>query len=210
MSKKRFDNLSTERKERLFDCAAEEFSAHGFEGASLNRILRQSGMSKSSLYYYFEDKSDLFVSLVERSIGFLLRELGDFDPQQLTAEDYWPAIEARARAATEVMNRRIWYVKLARMVIRMRGGPRGHERTARLYRAVERFVAGTIGRGQELGVVRSDLPMPLLVHSAMALGEALDTWLVGHWDEMSPDERVDMVSTNVKLIRRLLVPADEP
>ena len=206
MSKKRFENLPAERKARLFDSAAEEFAAHGYEGASLNRILRKSGMSKSSLYYYFDDKSDLFVSLVERSIGFLMRELGDFEPEALSAADYWPEIEARARAAAEVMNRNTWYVKLARMVIRMRGGPRGHARTARLYRAVERFVARTIRHGQGLGVVRGDLPLPLLVHSAMALGEALDTWLVGHWDEMSPGERLEMVSTNVNLIRRLLVP----
>jgi len=86
MSRARFDNLEPEKQNRLFDSAAEEFADHGYEGASLNRILERSGMSKSSLYYYFDDKADLFVSLTERSMAYLLKEIGGLDAAALTGD----------------------------------------------------------------------------------------------------------------------------
>ena len=64
MSPRRLDKLDDERKKRLFESAAEEFADKGYDGASLNRILKQSGMGKSSLYYYFDDKADLFTTLI--------------------------------------------------------------------------------------------------------------------------------------------------
>ncbi|HEX8725928.1 MAG TPA: helix-turn-helix domain-containing protein, partial [Gemmatimonadaceae bacterium] len=66
MVRERFDNLDPDKQERLFEAAADEFSDHGFEGASLNRIIDRAGMSKGSLYYYFNDKSDLYATVVER------------------------------------------------------------------------------------------------------------------------------------------------
>jgi AcrR family transcriptional regulator len=35
-------------------------------GASLNRILEQAGISKGSAYYYFDDKADVFLTVVQR------------------------------------------------------------------------------------------------------------------------------------------------
>jgi AcrR family transcriptional regulator len=206
MGRRRFDNLEAEKQNRLFDSAAEEFAARGYDGASLNRILERSGMSKSSLYYYFDDKADLFVSLTERSITYLLKEIGGFDPAALTAETYWDALEARARRALEISNKNEWYVKLGRMVIRLRGEPKGMAKTGRIYDAIRRFVGATLVRGQELGVVRSDLPQSLLIDSAMGLGEAMDRWMLINWDQMTAQARLELIRVNFGLMRRLLQP----
>jgi len=210
MSKKRFDNLDPERQARLFESAADEFSEHGFEGASLNRILKRSGMSKSSLYYYFEDKSDLFVSMTERSVSYVLRQIGGFDVQQLTAENFWDEIERHVRRALTLLNSNAWYVKLGRMVLRLRGQPKGLERTSRLYEAAERFTGSILARGQELGVVRTDLPPSLLISATMGLGEAIDTWMLLHWEEMTAEERLEQVTINLNLVRRLCEPETVP
>ena len=69
MSRSRFENLEPDKQQRLIDSAAEEFAAKGYDAASLNRILELAGMSKSSLYYYFDDKADLFTTLVDRSLA---------------------------------------------------------------------------------------------------------------------------------------------
>src|SRR5579884_931866 len=53
----RFDKMPREKRERLLHVAAQEFATHGFEGASLNRILEEAQLGKSSAYYYFEDKA---------------------------------------------------------------------------------------------------------------------------------------------------------
>ena len=186
------------------ESAAEEFGAHGYDGASLNRILDQSGMSKSSLYYYFEDKADLFATLIERSIAFLFKELGGFDPQTLTAETYWSDLEDLYRRTIAVMNRSVWYVKLGRLFYRLHGNPRENAPTGRLFQAARHWIGVILERGQTLGVVRTDLPMSLLVDCTMGLGEAIDRWVVAHWDDLDENQRLQMANDQIDLFRRLL------
>ncbi len=204
MARRRFENLEPDRQERLFDSAAQEFAERGYEGASLNKILERSGMSKSSLYYYFDDKADLFMSLTERSVAFLLREIGGLDLEALTPDNFWEVLEGRARRVLEVANRNTWYVKLGRMVLRLRGGPKGMDKTTRLYAAARNFVGTVLDRGQELGVVRDDLPRSFMIECAMGLGEAVDGWVLQHWNEMDSQERLDMVKVVFGMFRRLL------
>ena len=204
MSRARLENLDRDRQLRLFESAAEEFGSHGYDAASLNRILDQSGMSKSSLYYYFDDKADLFTTMMERAIGFLMRELGGFDPLSLTADTYWSELESVYRRSIEVVNRNAWYVKLGRMFYRLRGDRRASAQIGHVYQAAQSWMERTIVHGQKLGVVRTDLPNSMLIDAAMGLGEALDHWMVEHWDEMSAAERFDMVGVQIALLHRLL------
>jgi AcrR family transcriptional regulator len=83
MARSRFDNLARDKQEVLLEAAALEFAAHGYQGASINRIIDQSGMSKGSVYYYFEDKADLFSTTFQRSIERIAEEAG------------WPALSSK-------------------------------------------------------------------------------------------------------------------
>jgi AcrR family transcriptional regulator len=206
MSRSRFEKLDPERQQRLFDSAAEEFATHGYDAASLNRILEKSGMSKSSLYYYFEDKADLFTTLVERSIAFLFKQIGGFDPDKLTAQTYWSEFEALYHRAIAVVNSNAWFVKLGRLFYRLRGDPKEGAPTARTFQAARQWVGIIIARGQALGVVRTDLPSSLLIDSTMGLLEALDRWTVAHWEEFDEDGRLALASDQIALFQRLLSP----
>lgn len=204
MSRRRLENLDPERRQRLFDSAAEEFGAHGYDAASLNRILEKSGMSKSSLYYYFDDKADLFTTVVERSIAFLFKEVGGLDPEWLTAQTYWSELEAVYRRLIGVVNQNAWYVKLGRIFYRLRDDSKEGAPTGRTFQAASRWIGKIILRGQALGVVRTDLPDSLLVGCAMGLGEALDRWVLAHWDTLDEGARMRMASEQIDLFRRLL------
>ena len=57
-------NPPPERHRLLFETAAREFAAHGFENASLNAIIRACGLSKSSFYHFFASKEALFDRVV--------------------------------------------------------------------------------------------------------------------------------------------------
>lgn len=65
MPKQTFLNLSEEKRETIISAAVEEFAGYGFEAASINRIVANSGISKGSFYQYFEDKADVFRHLVD-------------------------------------------------------------------------------------------------------------------------------------------------
>lgn len=204
MSRRRFENLDAERQKRLFESAAEEFAAHGFDGASLNRILDKSGMSKSSLYYYFDDKADLFTTLIERSLAVLFREIGGFDVDALNAETYWTTFEELYRRAVVVVGRNAWLVQFGGMFYRLRGDASRGSATGRVFQTARGWVALIIERGQALGVVRTDLPQSLLIDSTMSLLESLDRWVVRHWSELDATEKEAMPEKHIAMFRRLL------
>lgn len=65
LPKQTFFNLSEEKRQTIVDVAVEEFAEYGFESASINRIVVNSGISKGSFYQYFEDKMDVFHHLLD-------------------------------------------------------------------------------------------------------------------------------------------------
>jgi TetR/AcrR family transcriptional repressor of mexJK operon len=61
------------RKGRKFDQVIEGakavFLREGFEGASVDEIARDAGVSKATLYSYFPDKQHLFLAVIETECG---------------------------------------------------------------------------------------------------------------------------------------------
>lgn len=54
---------------RLFDAAAEEFAARGFDGAKVDRIAERAGVNKAMIYYHFTDKAALYRAVVGDMFG---------------------------------------------------------------------------------------------------------------------------------------------
>ena len=51
----------------ILAAATEEFTAHGLDGARVDEIARRSGVNKRMIYYYFGDKSGLYLAVLEGS-----------------------------------------------------------------------------------------------------------------------------------------------
>ena len=54
------------KAEIILRSALEIFSAHGYTAASMSRIAARAGVSKPTLYRYFESKKGLFTTLIEQ------------------------------------------------------------------------------------------------------------------------------------------------
>jgi AcrR family transcriptional regulator len=65
MPKQTFYNLPDDKRRLIEQIAVDEFAEHGFEGASISRMVSSAGIAKGSFYQYFEDKNDLFMHLVD-------------------------------------------------------------------------------------------------------------------------------------------------
>lgn len=74
---------NTGTRERILSCAAAEFSAYGFQAASLRRIVREAGVTTGAFYGYFESKEAVFAALVDEPYRVVLsgyrKVLADFD-----------------------------------------------------------------------------------------------------------------------------------
>ena len=73
-----FNNLKKSKKKRIIKTAMKEFAEAGFKYASTNRIVKNAGISKGSLFKYFETKEKLFFYIVEIVIQKIIQELKTF------------------------------------------------------------------------------------------------------------------------------------
>jgi AcrR family transcriptional regulator len=64
MSPKR--GISDERKNQILEAAMVVFSRNGFQGARMDDIVAESGLSKGTLYWYFDSKEEIIISLLTR------------------------------------------------------------------------------------------------------------------------------------------------
>jgi AcrR family transcriptional regulator len=51
----------------ILDAALAEFAEHGLGGARMDRIAQRAAVNKRLIYYYFENKESLFLSVLERA-----------------------------------------------------------------------------------------------------------------------------------------------
>jgi AcrR family transcriptional regulator len=56
---------------RILAAATSEFSRHGLGGARVDRIAGEAGTSKRMLYYYFGNKDDLFLAVLEAAYAHI-------------------------------------------------------------------------------------------------------------------------------------------
>jgi AcrR family transcriptional regulator len=63
------------KREQILDGAKRVFMRMGFDAASMNDITREAGVSKGTIYVYFENKEDLFVAMVEAERAVFLSSL---------------------------------------------------------------------------------------------------------------------------------------
>lgn len=64
-----------ETKNKLLISAREEFIEKGYMKASLRNICKNAGVTTGALYFFFEDKEDLFDAVVGETVGGVLQVL---------------------------------------------------------------------------------------------------------------------------------------
>jgi len=72
---------------RILKAAVAEFARHGLGGARVDRIAARAGANKRMLYYYFGNKDDLFLAVLEDSYARIRSaeralHLTDVDPRE--------------------------------------------------------------------------------------------------------------------------------
>ncbi|MBK9081673.1 MAG: TetR/AcrR family transcriptional regulator [Rhizobiales bacterium] len=68
------------KRRQILDGARAVFMARGFDGASMNDVAREAGVSKGTLYVYFASKEALFEALIRQDKQTQAERLCDFDP----------------------------------------------------------------------------------------------------------------------------------
>ena len=109
---------SFERKNELIEAALDEFSTHSYENASLNKIIKNAGISKGTFYYHFEDKKALYLFLNESAYQVQI-EYQDKRMKELAGDfmqkDFFEKLKLSAQIGVECAARFPKYLKLSMM-----------------------------------------------------------------------------------------------
>jgi AcrR family transcriptional regulator len=57
---------ASDKTEQILQGAMQEFLTHGYAGTSMDKVAKTGGVSKATVYSYFQDKEALFAALIQR------------------------------------------------------------------------------------------------------------------------------------------------
>lgn len=198
--------LSSEKRALLFQVSSSEFAEHGFNQASLNRIISKVGMSKSSFYHYFKNKTDLFQQILGQAMGPVFAARDAIVLDELTAETLWPVILKSGGELSKQINETPELEMIGRMFYRCMENPDENGLTKGVIDDVTGWVIRVLQKGQDLGVFRKDLPDTLLVQILMSIGMSMDRWMIANWDNCTEEDRLKISKTGMGLFVRILSP----
>jgi AcrR family transcriptional regulator len=181
MVRPRFAKLPPAQQQVILGAALSEFAARGFHEASLNRVIEEAGISKGSMYYYFDGKEDLYAYVTQTELRRLFAGLGPFPvPDVEDADTFWSTM---GDYYVRVMAGLTASPQLAALIRGWNSAPTNvtlEEAQRELGRETLPWIERALIAGQRLGAVRSDLPSSLLIAVVVGMGQAMDTWLLTH------------------------------
>jgi AcrR family transcriptional regulator len=143
------DVALAQRRGDILAAARRAFARHGYEGATVRVLEAETGLSRGAIFHHFRDKEALFLALAEddaartaevvarAGLVQVMRDLRDKDAGWLGVQ-----LEVRRRLRTDPAFAASW---------------------AERQEAVARATAERLERQREAGVVRTDVPVALLV-----------------------------------------------
>jgi AcrR family transcriptional regulator len=205
MPRPRFHKLSAKKRQQILAAAAMEFADHGFGQASLNRIIRAAEISKGAFYYYFDDKADLYGTVMAWVVEVILPRPPPV-LQDLKADTFWPEIETWMMEAAANCADRPWLGKLGRQF--HHPPPVITDVVADLFQQFGEYLARYMARAQQLRLARTDLPDALLLSMLMATLEASDRWMADNWESLENNQAIQFTQKVMEAARAMIAPPE--
>ena len=164
-------------KARLLESAAAVFAERGFYGASVEEISERAGFSRGAFYSNFEDKSDLFLALLDDR---LTREVSAWE--EILGDEAGPGafLDLLRRGGSRRSEPREWTLLWAEFWLHVMRQPELAPKLAARQQAMRRSVGRLVER--QCAQLRITLPLPadelasvmLAVDDGLKLQEDLD------------------------------------
>ncbi len=166
-----------ERPQEILEAAFAEFSRNGYATTTLDRIAERAGVTKGTIYVYFENKEHLFISMVQESTK------GAHETVQQMFETHEGSTADLLRAQFSFIYRHIVEDTRRREVVRMliAEAPRFPELADRYYDEILRPCLDLLKRAIQRGVDRGEIRESPIVHSpqvVIAPIALVDLWMM--------------------------------
>lgn len=187
MPHSRFYKLEPEKSNLIIRTALEEFSAKDFDKASINQISKNAGLSAGNLYYYFENKEDLYMTVVEHVMKEMNMDLTE-SSSTLTVDTFWESIKLGVlkRLEVSIRDREVGF-----FINRLFEYDTSKEMNTIEQKFKEKLrdeLRVIFNMGVKIGAIRSDLPTDFLFNIHLNLVLTTNRWIASNWDQFNGDD----------------------
>ena len=156
----------TDIRPRIVHAARKLFLADGVDGASLREVARQAKTNIGMVFYYFPQKDQLFLAVVEEIYATLLLDLErELSESSSPREKLERAFRRLGRASAEELD-------VIRLVVReaLLSSERFEKILARVRQGHLPMILQTLAEANEAGEIDRTLPLPMLLACTMGIG----------------------------------------
>jgi AcrR family transcriptional regulator len=142
------------RREQILDGARDCFSRYGYEGATVRRLEESTGLSRGAIFHHFRDKDSLFLELAHQDA----RRMAHVVSEQGLVQVMRDILDDAAGGGAGIS----WLGTRLEVSRRLRTDPRFRADWEQHARQLTEAIESRLRRQREAGVVRPDVPIPVL------------------------------------------------
>jgi len=146
------DQLDARRRQILAGARA-CFARHGYEGATVRRLEEETGLSRGAIFHHFRDKESLFLAVAEDDAAEMVATVAEHGLVQVMRDLLAAAAEPEQAG---------WLGTQLEVSRRLRTDPEFAKRWAARAEAIAGATRDRLARQREAGVLRDDVPVPVL------------------------------------------------
>ncbi|MCK4837284.1 MAG: TetR/AcrR family transcriptional regulator [Desulfobulbaceae bacterium] len=156
-----FRNLQEDKQRRITAAAVHEFAEYGFKRASVNRIVKETGIAKGSLYQYFIGKEALYLHVFTDFIELVKQTVKENE----TTDDgeVFSRIRFVINAGLQFIKTHPEYFRLYTRLLSEAESPCRAELLAQVRFFPIEYFEPLIRKGQDEGLIRTDVSVELIV-----------------------------------------------
>lgn len=87
--------IQQKNRQKIIDAALEVFSTYGYRGSTIDQVSQAAEMSKSSVFYYFGSKTEIYVELLTTTLKDWLEPLRLLNADGDPADEIWAYVERK-------------------------------------------------------------------------------------------------------------------
>jgi TetR/AcrR family transcriptional regulator, transcriptional repressor of aconitase len=178
------------RREQILAGARACFSRYGYEGATVRRLEESTGLSRGAIFHHFRDKDSLFLELAHQDARRMAQVVAEQGLVQVMRD-----ILADAAADGSGIS---WLGTRLEVSRRLRTNPKFRADWEQRARELTEAIECRLRRQREAGVVRSDVPIPVLTRYLELAFEGLVSHLAMGLSADDLRAALDIVESSVR------------
>ena len=155
-STNKFTQLADSKQKSIIDASVYEFANNGFKNASVNKIVKEAGISKGSLFNYFKSKNLLFEHIYQIALWEVKNYLAKVRDESVN-DDFFTRFNMIINSGVNFIKN---HPRLARIYFRLLNSddsPRGKTIIKKLHSEAIRYLTGFVETGIERNELRANL-----------------------------------------------------